>query len=210
VISIINFLQVRIITIDDYINEINSAIDSRNYLSALVLSLMIPDICSKHDKVTDYKNSNKYVKWFDKYVYKKYYNYPRKSEIKNVKNKEMYKIKFNGSTCYALRNAIMHSGKPHVIYNDKKNRIKANVDYIELCVNGSSDRSVQHGEGASITLYDNKSKSVSIRINIVIFIDKMLAGYNDFLADNNINEIRLFNMIDWDEIGGKIVFTPNR
>ena len=46
----IGFPQVRCVTTNDYIEEINNAIDSHNYLSALVLSLMLPDICSKYDE----------------------------------------------------------------------------------------------------------------------------------------------------------------
>ena len=72
---------------------------------------MIPDICSKYDEKTNYRNEeNKYIQWFNKYVYRKYFNFPGKKELKKVKSKEMYKIKFTGSTCYALRNAMMHSG----------------------------------------------------------------------------------------------------
>lgn len=204
------FPQIRLITAGDYIAEIENAIASHNYLSALVLSLMIPDICSKYDNKNNGNEEKKYVKWFNTYVYKKYYNIPNNKQIRKTKTrKEMYRIKFNGSTCYALRNAIFHSGNPYLIYKNKKDRIKANVDAIELCVNGESDIESQYGEGASITIRGDNSKSVSIRINIVLFVENMISGYNDFLTQNSINEIKLFNLIDWDKIGGKIVFTPN-
>lgn len=204
------FPQIRLITSDDYVAEIKNAIASHNYLSALVLSLMIPDICSKYDNKNNGNEEKKYIKWFNTYVYKKYYNVPNNKQIRKTKlRKEMYKIKFNGSTCYALRNAIFHSGNPYLIYKNKKDRIKANVDAIELCVNGDSDINSQYGEGASITIRGDNSKSVSIRINIVLFVENMISGYNDFLMQNAINKIKLFNLIDWDKIGGKIVFTPN-
>lgn len=205
------FPQVRCVTTNDYVEEINNAIDSHNYLSALVLSLMLPDICSKYDEKSNYNDKEKkYIKWFNKYVYRKYFNFPGKREIKKVRNKEMYKIKFTGSTCYALRNAMMHSGNPYLEYKDKNLRIKTNVDYIELCVNGSSDRDMQHGGGASITRYNDETKSVSIRINVVIFAETMINGYRDFLSYIGKDNIKLFNMIDWDKVGGKIVFTPNK
>ena len=79
----IGFPQVRCVTTNDYIEEINNAIDSHNYLSALVLSLMLPDICSKYDEKTNYNDKEKkYIKWFNKYVYRKYFNFPGKREIK--------------------------------------------------------------------------------------------------------------------------------
>ena len=42
------------ITTNDYVNEINKNIDNHNYLSALTLALMIPDICSKN--INDNRN----------------------------------------------------------------------------------------------------------------------------------------------------------
>lgn len=106
----IGFPQVRCVTTNDYIEEINNAIDSHNYLSALVLSLMLPDICSKYDEKTNY----------------------------------------------------------------------------------------------------DETKSVSIRINVVIFAETMINGYRDFLSYIGKDNIKLFNMIDWDKVGGKIVFTSNK
>ena len=126
-------------------------------------------------------------------------------------NKEFYMIDTQKIVYeYALRNAMMHSGNPYLEYKDKNLRIKANVDYIELCVNGSSDRDMQHGGGASITRYNDETKSVSIRINVVIFAETMINGYRDFLSYIGKDNIKLFNMIDWDKVGGKIVFTPNK
>lgn len=195
--------QIREISTDDYVEEINKAIEEHNYLSVLVLSLMIPDICSKY-----YTNCG-YVKWFNKYVYRKQYDFSQKKDIKrNHSKSKTYRIKFNGSTCYALRNAILHSGKPCLIFTNEKDRIKANVDNIELCVNGNSDKYSQYGEAVSITNYNDMTKKVSIRINIVIFAKKIILGYRDFLADNNIDNMKLFHMIDWDK-KGNIIFTPN-
>ena len=199
-----NFPQIRLITTNDYISEINKSIEVRNYMSALVLSLMIPDICSKRLKNVGY------VKWFNIYVYRKYYDNPKRSEIKDYyKKSKTYKVKFNGSTCYSLRNAILHSGSPYIVFTKEKDRLKANVDHIELCVNGQSDRKNQYGEAVHIVTYNDMKKSVSIRINIVNFAEKMIAGYKDFLLDNNIDNLELFDMIDWDKKGGKIVFIPN-
>lgn len=65
--------QIRDIYINDYIKEIKNSLDSHNYLSALTLSLMIPDICSKF---IGKKNKSGYLYWFNKYVYRTYYDIP--------------------------------------------------------------------------------------------------------------------------------------
>jgi hypothetical protein len=184
--------MIRDVSVNDYIDEINDAINTHNYLSALTLTLLIPDICSK-----SIKNCG-YVRWFNKYVYRNYFDFPKNKDI-NYKKSKTYKIKFNGSTCYALRNAIIHSGNPNISFKKKNDRIKANVDNIELCVNGKSDKDNQYGEAITFFYFNDNIKTVTIRINIVLFAEKMINGYKDFLKDNNIDNIYLFQMIDWDK-----------
>ena len=61
------FPQIKEIVINDYIKEIENLIENQNYLSALSISLMMPDICSKFQN----KNGNdkkKYIEWFNEYV----------------------------------------------------------------------------------------------------------------------------------------------
>ena len=190
-------LQTKKITTNVYVNEINKNIDNSNYLSALTLALMLPDICSKN--VNDNKGIG-YVKWFNKYVYRTYYDIPNSKQIKKVPQKlrKIYKVKFNGTTCYALRNAVLHSGTSFVNYKKDNDRIKANVDHIELCVNSKSERDFQYGESVSIITDNYDETKVTIRINVVNFCMTMINGYYDFLKDIEKNDIQLFYMIDWD------------
>ena len=196
------FDKIKNIGINDYIDEINKSIDCKNYLAVLSLTLMIPDICSK---VIGLNGKSGYVRWFNKYVYRKYYDFPKKKQIKAVSKKirHTYKIKFNGNTCYALRCAILHSGNSYIQFNDNKDRIKANIDTIELCVNSQSGREEQYGETISISSnnWDN-NKEVKIRINIITLAETMIKGYRDFLFERESKDEKLFSMIDWD--GDKI------
>ena len=199
-----DFPQIRDICIDDYVNEIKLSLDNKNYLSALSVALMIPDICKNvsNDEIC-------YAEWFNKYVYEPFYNFPTIENIdKNNKAYQLYDIKLNGYVCYALRNAILHSGTSYVEFKKAGQKEKAKIDHIELCINGNSDLDKQYGESVSITRYNNEQKRISIRINIVNLILNILKGYNEFKKDNG--DIRLFSMIDWDKKGGKIIFTPNK
>ena len=107
-------------------------------------------------------------------------------------------MKFNGTTCYALRNAILHSGTSFVDYKKENDRVKANVDHIELCVNSKSEREFQYGESVSIITDNYDETKVTIRINVVNFCMIMIKGYYDFLNDIEKDNIQLFSMIDWD------------
>ena len=44
---------------------------------------------------------------------------------------------------------------------------------------------------------------------MVIFAETMINGYRDFLSYIGKDNIKLFNMIDWDK-DGNIIFTPNK
>ena len=113
------FLQIRNVTVNHYIEEINNSIQSKNYLSALAISLMIPDMCSKK---LGLEKKFGYVTWFNKYVFRKYYDYPKKQQLKKLKKGigEIYKIKINGNVCYALRCAILHSGSSYIDFEKRK------------------------------------------------------------------------------------------
>lgn len=204
--------QIRDIYINDYIKEIKNSLDSHNYLSALTLSLMIPDICSKF---IGKKNKSGYVYWFNKYVYRTYYDIPRNKDIRRIKKEkgmvETYKIKMNGSCCYALRNAILHSGTPYIEYKLPEDKVKSKIDSISLCVNGDSLDYEQYGESVSIIRNNQDNTHVSIRLNVVNFCNTMINGYYDFIKEYSIEDTKLFPMIDWDyNKDAKITFTPKK
>ena len=198
-----NFPQIRDISIDDYILEIKNCLDNKNFLSALSVALMIPDICRKiiGDELS-------YQDWFNKYVFNKFYNIPKIEDIdKNDESYELYEIKLNGDVCYALRNSILHSGTSHISFRKKGQKERAKIDRIELCVNGKSNLNNQYGELISIQRFDETEKVISIRINIVNLVINILKGYEIFKKENN--NTHLFMLIDWDKKDGTIVFTPN-
>ena len=191
--------QIREIVVNDYITEIENLIKNKNYLSALSISLMMPDICSKFQN----KNGNdkeKYIEWFNEYVYESYY----KGLLSN-------EIECNGNVCYALRNSMLHKGNPYIEFlgkSKKADKVKAKNDGIQLCVNGNSSIERQYGE--AVTKYRNQNYiHITIRINIVNFSRNMINGCKNFLRKNkNISNTSIFYLIDWDKKGGEIKFTP--
>ena len=191
---------VKQIKIVDYINEIQSNIENMNYLSALSLALIIPDICAHIINNTSGKKD--YVKWFNKYVFEEFYNYD------TIKNQNNEYVQFNGMVCYALRNAILHSGSTIIKYHNKKDKPIAKIDGIELCINSKSDIHNQFGESISIVKNNNNNEIyIKIRINIINFCKNMLKGCENFLIENNLDD-NLFLLIDWDK-KGTIKFVPS-
>lgn len=162
---------------------------------------MIPDICRKRECLS-------YQEWFNKYVFEKYYNTQYNEEpIKKDRSYNLYHIHLTGEVCYALRNAVLHTGTSYVEFKKSGQKDKAKINHIELCINSMSAIDNQYGEAVSITTYNKDKKVISIRINIVILIIIIIKGFEEFKNQNN--DTGLFSIIDWDKNGGKIIFTPN-
>lgn len=199
--------QTRNITLKSYIEDINKSIEDRNYLSVLTMSLMIPDICVNYIGWNN-KEGKGYKKWYDKYVYSE--KEISREQLKQKYGKKIpktYDLIFNGKACYSLRCSILHEGTTPFEEKYLKQENIRKVKTIELSVNGESDKESQYGEAKRIATYGNIEQH-TIRLNIVNFAQDIIDGCNRFLKDNNIDDIRLFIMIDWDK-KGNIIFTPN-
>ncbi len=75
------------------VNSVYSALNNGNWYAALLVSLTLPDICSalEHGKTS----GEKYADWFEQ-------------------NLPQYKGYLSGNDCYALRCALLHSGKDDI------------------------------------------------------------------------------------------------
>ncbi len=49
------------------VEDINKALDCEAYLSALSLTLMLPDVCGKAE-YPNLKVGEHYIKWYDEYI----------------------------------------------------------------------------------------------------------------------------------------------
>jgi hypothetical protein len=83
------------------IDAIDESLKTKNWYSALVLSLILPDICGKLEEPT--KNSSiRYTEWFGKYLGNKYQGF------------------LTGNDCYALRCSFIHEGSSDIEQQKKQ------------------------------------------------------------------------------------------
>ncbi len=199
----VDFPQTKTISLKSYIDEINRSIECKNYLSALSIALMIPDVCCNIENQIHGKEE--YIQWFDKYVSVDF-------EIPNdeLRNKygdnipEIEMIRFDGKKCYELRCAMIHEGTPPAQISQKKKKI----NNIELSINSQSERNEQYGEAKTIMRYGGK-KQYTLRINIVHICEYIIKGAYAFLEARGVEDIEMFTMIDWDNIGN-FAFVTNQ
>ncbi len=97
----------KILGISERVAEIRKALECDMFLSALSLSLTIPDICGKLEAIPG-NDKQKYICWFDKYITPQYF-----PEITIEENDELgmgEKRAMTGIRCYGLRCAVLHHG----------------------------------------------------------------------------------------------------
>lgn len=178
--------------LEQYLIDIETALNSQAYLSACALSLAIPDIC-RQIQFPKMKKRNGYAKWFDEWIFNYYY----KGEISEEKFKEVNDVVFNGDVCYLLRCAFLHSGNTQI--EDEKKIY--DIPRFELCINSKSNE--QYGEAYGLQWEDDCKKSWHIRINIIEFIQNMIKGCRNFINENEnliIKYDKFLTMIDFDNL----------
>lgn len=165
--------------IRNFVDDIKRAKDNKAYLSALALALTIPDICGKIEyyKTSNMNNRDKYIAWFDKWIYK-YVEIP-KSKFENFHDYDEM-VKFDGEVCYALRNELLHQGNTIDGYNS--NGIK--FDRFELCV---SDSEWQFGDGHGCQLSDGEIIETHRIFNVVNLLECFISGTEDYIDQNGDN-----------------------
>jgi len=128
------------------ITDIEKALNAKSYLSALALTLTLPDICGKIAYPEIKSNGERYARWFDEYLTK--HDYPESFEDR---------LKFDGRKCWKLRCAFLHEGSTEGI---------PDIDNFELCITESSKPGIYGPSGFVISSSNKGFKSYSIQLDV--------------------------------------------
>lgn len=159
--------------LEHILNDIEMAKNNHAYISALSLSLTLPNILSniEYGKETF---KNEYIQWFDDWVYK-YYEHPKSEN--EVINRGIEATKFDGNACYLLRCALLHSGNTDL--KDSKGCRK--IDWFQLCI---SDISPHCGDAYVCDVSSEKAHNVWVSINVIGLIDSLISGAKEYIELN--------------------------
>ena len=105
------------------IEEIRKCLEAGLFLTALSLSLTLPDMCGRAE-YPEYKDQSKkrYIKWFDNYV-------PGYKKTESPYTKDLPFL--SGEVVYQLRCDLLHSGNPNINKNEIK-EIDNKIDRFEI------------------------------------------------------------------------------
>jgi hypothetical protein len=162
----------------ELIKDIQKALKAEAHISALSLALTIPDICGEIAFPEIKKVSERYKKWYDKYI-----PFPKD-----------FTLKFDGLKCYKLRCALLHSGNTKGIP----------VHEFELCINRPGDRCALPGGTVFSTRWENNDESTKkelIRIDIYqlcVWLTDAASDYYERHEDKTLFDAHKLNILDMD------------
>ncbi|RWP81507.1 hypothetical protein [Mesorhizobium sp.] len=90
---------------DRFVDVVSKSLKEKNWLSALSLSLLLPDICGRLEK-SNAKSTERYIEWFDRWVGPRYTH-----EIGPSHQRHVF---LSGADCYSLRCALSHEGRDNI------------------------------------------------------------------------------------------------
>jgi len=158
------------------IQSIENSLKNQNWYSALVLSLILPDICAKLEE-TGESSSSRYPKWFNKHLGEKYHGF------------------LSGDDCYALRCAFLHEGSSNI----EEQRAKDALDRFVFLANGSHCNKISNCKSGN-PKYDGKD---FLQLSVNSFCQDMIGATKQWLNDSTVNN-NLSEMLEIHENGFSI------
>ncbi|WP_404430987.1 hypothetical protein [Sutcliffiella horikoshii] len=169
------------------INEIYSSLENKNYLSALALTLTLPDICAKISYPNMKGSGRRYKFWYNEFVYK--YDKPK------VGLDDLESLTINGEIVYALRNLLLHERSLDATDDVRKELGVKNSQSLKFVLSNSITSYSKTWTGGD----ESKDPDIYIRISVVNFCRNICAVaenvyYEKYLDEDIYNNIVLFDL----------------
>jgi len=161
---------------DNIIKSIENSLQNKNWYSALVLSLILPDVCAKLED-NGKSSSVRYPEWFNTYLGKKYDGF------------------LSGNDCYSLRCAFLHEGSSNI----ETQKAKDVLDHFVFVANGAHCNRFSNCHFGD-TKYDGKD---FLQLSVNNFCQDMIKATKQWLNDRSINK-NLSDMLEIHESGFSI------
>ncbi|MDA2730454.1 hypothetical protein PDR34_11750 [Bacillus cereus] len=161
---------------DKLIKEIMNSLDNKNYLSALALTLTLPDICGKIAYPEIKGVRERYAQWYNEYIHK----FENPDGMEDVD-------RFDGDAVYKLRCNFLHDGSSDI------------REYMRGKYNQTESKDFVFELTDTITSYskdweDNEDDcNIRIQIGVIDFCRKMCWTAENFYNKNSEQDI--FNNI---------------
>ena len=189
----------------DKIDDIYSALKSKSYLSALSLSLTLPDICGKIEhpdfKLKDGERNigKQYATWFNDWVNHYFADHSGWIHDGN-RAKNPY---FSGKMCYSLRCAFLHAGNSDIEEWGSAKDKDCDYSYEFELILGGADSYGSHWEYNSLNDC-RQSKTKTIKVNIEKLCEYICLAAKKYYENKDPSlfkdhNIKLINIDTWNK-----------
>ncbi len=162
--------------INRIIGEIEKCLEQENYIAALSMALILPDICGKADRPTE-NTGVRYKKWYKENVLREKSSDPYGTDMPYLSEEVIYQ----------LRNSMLHQGTPNVnAASIKEERCK--IDQFVLFVDDP------YRSGLSTISYGKEWKIVNrkLEINLILTCTQICRAAKKYY-ENYIERFDFFN-----------------
>lgn len=159
---------------DEFLNAVEAALQTRNWYAALVVALALPDISGWVEDPT-LGSHERFCSWFDRYVGKRY-------ESSGCKLLPAHKF-ISGDDCYALRCSLLHEGRDDIAHQ----KARASLERFQFVA----------PRGGSIIHCNQVNQKLQLQVDI--FCRDICQGVRDWLASipesDKARRDRLFDLL---------------
>ena len=150
---------------ENILKSIEKSLDDKNWYGALILSLILPDICAKVEGSTKC-SSERYLEWFEKYLGTKYYGF------------------LSGHDCYAFRCSLLHEGHGNIEERSASDKQRQNdvLHRFEFIDNGPHCNLVSNCHFGD-PKYDGKN---ILQLSVKDFCQDMIGAAKEWLNDSAV------------------------
>lgn len=161
-----------------------SSLDNKNYISALALTLTLPDICGKIEFPNMKSGKDRYTHWYNDYIYK----YDSTDEFENLD-------KVDGRAVYELRCNLLHDGSSDIgEYMKKQKREIEPTNFVFELTDSITSYSKSWGDNVD-------DHSIRIRIGVNDFCKNVCSTAKNFYNETTKSKQNIYNnIIIFDEL----------
>jgi len=164
-------------------HALKCSIEQKNWYSAVILALTLPDICGKIEYPGECSGT-RYKKWCEKYLEPKYTD-----QIGPAHMECIHKF-LSGSDCYALRCALLHEGSDDIT----EQRARESLDRFHFTAPPESGSMHRNQKNTVLQLQVD-----SFALDVIDSINEWLFEiHDDTVKKNKLNElVRIYDSFDF-------------
>ncbi len=154
-----------------FINSVKQSLENKNWYSALIVTLTLPDIAGKVDYPGEVSGRTRYRSWFNQYLLADFtIKVPAALQPEDWKEMLMQEVEIlSGDDCYALRCSFLHEGSDDINGQSAQDVLERFVFTEPNEKNNFNHRNLINGN--------------TLSLNVKLFCEEILVGIENWISN---------------------------